>query len=513
MADDQPVPAHPRLPIDAWNEIEVDGRGPYYDSRESAPMLEAYGWGTASRESLRWVPAADVESEDEIGQGTFAVVSKCTREGQAVARKELKPWAADDEEQIRWFMSEAMLLSKLDHRHIVRHEGVGLERSDERLVPFQLQEFAEGGAMEDLLRSEPRNVRGPRYGLATGLKWCVQVARAVEYLHSNCVRVVHRDLKLGNILLTTGQEDLSLASIRLADFGLAVELSELEAQARQDEQRVFDDTSAEPHEDDGIYSLTSKTGSWLYMAPEVFLGQGYNHKADIYSLGVIILEIVTGRLLSDTVLRVRSWEEAKKFASRVAKGIRPELPSEMPKELAEVVSACWAQDPQKRPSASEVAKRLEAFKGRIKPSAVLLHPTQGPKVGRVKGALHRARALVVFRAPSLKAMGETLRSMFARKACLCAPTRSTQLQLPSTRVQCRPVKQERPPKPGHRRSSSWGAGSQPVQTGRFAKQGHRQQSAEQIQRQPVEVRRSSRQGGNQLSVDEIQRQLAQTRRS
>ena len=123
-------------------------------------------------------------------------------------------------------------------RNIVRHEGFGVDIGGVRLVPFQLQEFAGGGAIEDLLRmNSPKGCLRPKYGLATGLKWCVEVAKAVEYLHSNAVNVVHRDLKLGNILLT--ERDLSQASIRLADFGLAVELSEDSPTAYLSKVRIY----------------------------------------------------------------------------------------------------------------------------------------------------------------------------------------------------------------------------------------------------------------------------------
>ncbi|CAD7698547.1 unnamed protein product [Ostreobium quekettii] len=477
------------------------GGCPFYDTPSSAasPILEAFGLASDSQKSLRWVPEGEeceVSRCGQVGQGTFAVVSKCLREGQAVARKQLKPWAADDEEQLRWFMSEAALLSKLDHRHIVRHEGIGLERSDERLVPFQLQEFAEGGAMEDLLRGEVRSVRPPKYGLATGLKWCVQVARAVEYLHSTCVRVVHRDLKLGNILLTVGHEDLSQASIRLADFGLAVELSEAEAQARQEEQRVLEFTGNGDDED--MYSLTSKTGSWLYMAPEVFLGKAYNHKADVYSLGVIILEVLTGRLMSDTVLRSRSWEEAKRFAGRVAKGYRPRLPQEMPKELADVVVACWRQDPSRRPSASEVVELLESFQGHIGPSDVLFHPFNVSKDRRTRSALRKVRSLVFWRVPSLRGLGAALKAaLTGGGSCLCICEQTTQPYRPSAELQAGCGKKEEEPVPGKQKSA------------KSLKSGKQSKSIEE--RGGCAKTKSER--GRAWSMEEMQQELIKTRRS
>lgn len=263
--------------------------------------------------------------------------------------------------------------------------------------------------------NSPRGCLRPKYGLATGLKWCVEVAKAVEYLHSNAVNVVHRDLKLGNILLT--ERDLSQASIRLADFGLAVELSEDSPTAYLSKvQHQFLNsgfTSADFEEVDCCYSLTGKTGSWLYMAPEVFLGLAYNHKADIFSLGVIITEILSGRLLSDSVLPRRNWEQAKRFAGRVARGFRPQLPADMPEELAALVRECCAQDPNRRPAAFDVVQRLESFRRSVSPLALLLQPVRVTARHRLRFALRRMEKSVMRRLPALRRCGRAFKKKFS----------------------------------------------------------------------------------------------------
>jgi len=406
-------------------DLPAPRHDPSYDN--STVPLEAFGLeAEALGSKLRWVPARDVARSAEIGEGTFAVVSKCSvktsggaaaDDSQQVACKELKPWAVDDREQLRWFLSEAMLLSKLDHRNIVRHKGFGITSEDFKTVPFQLQELVGGGAMEDLLRTNlHEHWLTPKYGLSTGLKWCVEVAKAVEYLHGNTVNVVHRDLKLGNILLT--KKDLSRASIRLADFGLAVELSEASPTAYLSKvQHQFlnsNFTSSDIEEGDCCYSLTGKTGSWLYMAPEVFLGLAYNHKADIFSLGVIITEILTGRLLSDSVLPEKTWEQAKKFADKVAKGFRPQLPADTPEELAVLIKECWAQDPNRRPVALEVLQRLDTFRRGVSVSAPLLHPVRVTTRHRVRFALRSMEKSIMRRLPSLRKLSRTLRKKFSK---------------------------------------------------------------------------------------------------
>ena len=91
-----------------------------------------------------------------------------------------------------------------------------------------------------------------------------------------------------------------------------------------------------------MYQLTGRSGSLLYMAPEVYLSLPYNEKADVFSLGVVIFELFCGVQLSDLVLQERTWEYAKKFAHGVAHGERV-CTSSLPPPIAQVVGHCWQQ--------------------------------------------------------------------------------------------------------------------------------------------------------------------------
>lgn len=85
-----------------------------------------------------------------------------------------------------------------------------------------------------------------------------------------------------------------------------------------------------------------QSGSLLYMAPECYLALPYNEKADIFSLGILIFELLSGQTLASTVLRERSWPEAKEYVKTVACGQRFST-SRMRPCMADLVDACLQQ--------------------------------------------------------------------------------------------------------------------------------------------------------------------------
>jgi serine/threonine protein kinase len=142
--------------------------------------------------------------------------------------------------------------------------------------------------------------------------------------------------------------------------------------------------AADPSENhhNQVYELTAMTGSLLYMSPEVFCraatsdGDGYgdggqagapstsssssssyNEKADVFSFGIMLREILAAYLLS---FAFRDQAELEAYAARVSRGYRPPIDERWPEPLRALISDCWQQDPRKRPAMGEVVKRLEA---------------------------------------------------------------------------------------------------------------------------------------------------------
>lgn len=258
-----------------------------------------------------------------LGEGAFAVVTRALLDGvRPVAVKQLKPALLEDPVELKLFLHEMRLLRKLRHPSIVELIGVGSEarletdgsRDGHSMDMYLVQELCTGGTLRDLIFRQMTISSGVLYSLADALRWVTDVARALHYLHSRSPRVMHRDIKLENILLT--DTSVAKASAKLSDFGLA-KLMRSNKRAKQrltqirsllavpsetldaaDQQRLQKVNSALMQVDSmasccnepfvaGSDSyrwtdMTTQTGSYAYMAPEVLRGEPYDEKADIF---------------------------------------------------------------------------------------------------------------------------------------------------------------------------------------------------------------------------------------
>ncbi|GLU23215.1 hypothetical protein SLE2022_392390 [Rubroshorea leprosula] len=197
--------------------------------------------------------------KNKLGQGGFGAVYKGQlSKGQVVAVKRLSNDSRQGESE---FKNEILLLAKLQHRNLVKLLGFCLEEN-ERLLIF---EFMPNGGLDrfifDPIKRAQLNWEG-RYKIIEG------IARGLLYLHEDSrLKVIHRDLKASNILLDGDMNP------KIADFGLA---------------RLF--VVGEAHD------TTSKiAGTYGYMAPEYVTHGRFSIKTDVFSFGVMILEIVSGQ--------------------------------------------------------------------------------------------------------------------------------------------------------------------------------------------------------------------------
>uniref|UniRef100_A0A803QGC7 Protein kinase domain-containing protein n=2 Tax=Cannabis sativa TaxID=3483 RepID=A0A803QGC7_CANSA len=196
---------------------------------------------------------------NKLGRGGFGTVYKGTlRDGVVVAVKAL---SAQSKQGVHEFLTEIKTISNVRHFHLVELIGCCVDGGNRILV----YEYVENNSLERaLLSSRGTNIK---------LDWskrsaiCLGVARGLTYLHEELEpHIVHRDIKASNILL---DEDLNP---KIGDFGLA---------------KLFPDN---------ITHISTKiAGTTGYLAPEYALGGQLTLKADVYSFGVLILEIVSGR--------------------------------------------------------------------------------------------------------------------------------------------------------------------------------------------------------------------------
>jgi serine/threonine-protein kinase len=299
-------------------------------------------------------PGADVpripgyEVEAELGRGGVGVVYKVRhlRLNRPVALKMLLAGAYAGPQELTRFQREAEAVAGLQHPNIVQVHDVG----DYEGRPYFTMEFVEGGSLAEKLAGTPQPASQAAVLVAT-------LAEAVHAAHQS--GIIHRDLKPGNILLTAD------GAPKIADFGLA---------------RHFD-------RGPGLTVSGARLGTPSYMAPEQAMGKGrtVGPSADIYSLGAVLYELLTGRppfrgeTAAETELQVIYQE--------------PVLPSRLnakvPRDLETICLKCLHKDPQRRyATAAALADDLHRFlRGEpiaARPAAILersgkwvrRHPTQ-----------------------------------------------------------------------------------------------------------------------------------------
>ncbi|GLC33776.1 hypothetical protein PLESTF_001180300 [Pleodorina starrii] len=262
------------------------------------------------------------------GVGSFGRVVEGVFKGQRVAVKlvaDAYQWGGPSESLLRSFAQEVEVLCRCQHPNVVRLLAACLTPPRVCLV-MELMETS----LERLMYPLPRRPAGRHLlPVTTVLHVSLQISKGLEYLHPT---IVHRDLKPGNVLLNG--PDNARPVVKLTDFGLS--------RLRSTE----------------VPTQTPDAGTPAYLAPEGLDPMNYviTHKADIYSLAIMMWEMVAGE---------RPWRDCNvmEMAIKVIlQGCRPPLEhlceTRCPPKLRQLIQRCWDGDPRRRPAAAEVAKSL-----------------------------------------------------------------------------------------------------------------------------------------------------------
>jgi serine/threonine-protein kinase len=324
-----PLPPPPDIPA-----LSSTGRFGPISSRDPAKMP-----GGLSGDRYR---------EDKlIGKGGAGqVIAAVDREiGRTVALKTLRE--SDDPEHVRRFLIEARVTAQLEHPGIIPIHDLGV-RGDG--TPFYTMRMVEKRALATVLASDALRTEWPLVRLLGVL---VQVAHALAYAHSR--GVLHGDVKPDNILLG------DFGEVYLADWGLT------RVQPHSPLREAVTTIEPPPHSllsllprDAGGTAPTRAGGTPGYVAPEVAFsdGKAIDHRADLFSLGVVLYEVLTGwqpffaRNAEQTILATMTRD--------------PEPPRELepscPLLLEDLCLELLAKDPEARPSsADDVARRIEEY--------------------------------------------------------------------------------------------------------------------------------------------------------
>ncbi|QZY29757.1 protein kinase domain-containing protein [Nocardioides coralli] len=255
------------------------------------------------------------ELGDVLGRGGMADVHRATDRllHRDVAVKVMRDLAGDDTARAR-FRSEARTLAGLSHHGLVTVLDAGLAGPAAE-QPYLVLELVEGSTLGDEIARgpvSPDRVREVGAGLADTL----------AYAHDR--GVVHRDVKPGNVLLGSGDR------VKLTDFGIA---------------KLIGDTSG--------HTRTGTTiGSAAYLSPEQVRGEQVTGAADIYALGLLLLEALTGE-------RAFSGPAMEAAVARLHRA--PEVPEHLPDGWRALLASMLDAEPAARPAAADVAARLRAM--------------------------------------------------------------------------------------------------------------------------------------------------------
>ncbi|MBC8186778.1 MAG: serine/threonine protein kinase [Proteobacteria bacterium] len=267
-----------------------------------------------------------------IARGGKCLIQSCKdfHLSRVVAHKSLHKEIADDPLEQKRFLREARVTAMLQHPNTIPIYELS---RDNRNHFFFTMKLVEGYTLREILdtSSEEGTLPVDGYGFHRMVTILIQIANALDYAHSH--RVVHRDVKPANILMGPFGEVL------LLDWGLAKVWSE--------QPETIPD---QPFDRDGDPSLTSRgrlQGTALYMSPEQIAGSvDLDHRSDLYSLGVVLYEILSGRdmIAGDVVSEV--LEQAAHSKPPRPSEVAPDR--EIPKELENICMRCIEKDPDRR---------------------------------------------------------------------------------------------------------------------------------------------------------------------
>ncbi len=242
---------------------------------------------------------------DKIKEGSVGSIYMAGREGKLFALKVLFEKHLPNPEKKSRFKREAKVAAGLDHKNVIKT----FEYYDGPPRPFFVMEYFPSENLKFLEGYQAASLEKTRYGILR------RIAEGIQYCHSK--GVVHRDIKPENVLVGEGFE------VKLIDFSIAT--------TKMDRLLSFMGQKA--------------AGSPSYMAPEQILGQKSDHRADLYSFGILCFELLSGHLPFNGKSMQEVFEKHCKAPPPSLRQANPQVPP----EVADLVATLLEKDPAKRP--------------------------------------------------------------------------------------------------------------------------------------------------------------------
>jgi serine/threonine protein kinase len=358
-------------PLGARGALIFGRRFPFHPRPGYRPLLP-FMVDVANTAYLDGVPASATTAMALIGQtlgGRYRVTSLIGSGGmgavyraehvqlhKTVALKVLNAEMAAHREAALRFEREALVSARIQHPHVVSATDSG-RLADGSL--YLVLEYVAGKSLREVVDAEGR------MNPARALNICAQIAEALAAAHR--AEIVHRDLKPGNVMLSI--EEGNPEFVKVLDFGLA---------------RL----SGEPsHTGEPLTKSGSVFGTPEYMSPEQARGEVVDHRSDLYALGVILFELLSGK----------APFSAPELVAVLIKHLQeppPPLPADVPAQIAEYVALLLEKQPARRPSdALQVAKALRRMAPR--PTFSSAPPAPPPVRSEQRGLRQRAAQTVI----------------------------------------------------------------------------------------------------------------------
>ncbi|EGC40296.1 hypothetical protein DICPUDRAFT_25383 [Dictyostelium purpureum] len=267
---------------------------------------------------IKPIDISEILVQNRIGRGSCAEVYTGTWRGITVAIKKAKLLNEDDQDFLNELAQEATIMSQLRHPNICQFLGT-CNNPPEILI---VMEYMPLGSLYRILHDPTVQLDWPRMK-----SMALDIAKGMNYLHCCDPIVIHRDLKSHNLLVDEHFR------VKISDFGLS--------------------TRFKKHLDKKTAMTPVGTPCWT--APEVLRNDAYTEKADVFSFAIVLWEIVT---------REDPYQGMPTFQIVISVGqhkLRPIVPPQVSAPFTRLITECWSEDPQQRPSFQEIVKRLEAM--------------------------------------------------------------------------------------------------------------------------------------------------------
>ncbi|KAJ9135967.1 hypothetical protein P3X46_033085 [Hevea brasiliensis] len=298
----------------------------YYKNHEVIKLLEKHGakrpMAPMHVNHAREVPEYEINPAEldftnsvEITKGTFRIASW---RGIQVAVKRLGEDVISDEEKVKAFGDELALLQKIRHPNVVQFLGAVTQSSPMMIVT----EYLPKGDLCAFLK------RKGALRIGTAVRFALDIARGLNYLHENKPPIIHRDLEPSNIL----RDDSG--HLKVADFGVSKLLT-----VKEDKPLLCQDASCR------------------YVAPEVFRNEEYDTKVDVFSFALILQELIEG---CPPFSAKQAAEVPKSYAAKERPPFRAPT-KHYSHGLKELIQECWNENPAKRPTFRQIITRLESI--------------------------------------------------------------------------------------------------------------------------------------------------------